>query len=108
MVQRRDQEKETGMESEMESIPDSKEKEKGRVQRVLSGKERGRMSKQRDDFYNNIPDGRCKGCTYARSVVATGQWMFLGCYHTPYTGKRVAEIKNCPKERSGEQNERDM
>ena len=43
MVQRRDQEKETGMESEMESIPDSKEKEKGRVQRVLSGKERGRM-----------------------------------------------------------------
>ena len=33
-------------------------------------KERGRMSKQRDDFYNNIPDGRCKGCTYARSVVA--------------------------------------
>lgn len=71
-------------------------------------KERGRMSKQRDDFYNNIPDGRCKGCTYARSVVATGQWMFLGCYHTPYTGKRVAEIKNCPKERSGEQNERDM
>ena len=108
MVQRRDQEKETGMESEMESIPNSKEKEKGRVQRVLSGKERGRMSKQRDDFYNNIPDGRCKGCTYARSVVATGQWMFLGCYHTPYTGKRVAEIKNCPKERSGEQNERDM
>lgn len=32
------------MESEMESIPDSKEKEKGRVQRVLSGKERVRMS----------------------------------------------------------------
>ena len=32
------------MESEMESIPNSKEKEKGRVQRVLSGKERGGMS----------------------------------------------------------------
>ena len=32
------------MESEVESISDSKEKEKGRVQRVLSGKERGRMS----------------------------------------------------------------
>ena len=28
----------------MESISDSKEKEKGGVQRVLSGKERGRMS----------------------------------------------------------------
>lgn len=32
------------MESEVESISDSKENEKGRVQRVLSGKERGRMS----------------------------------------------------------------
>ena len=29
----------------MESISDSKEKEKGRVQRVLSGKERGGMKK---------------------------------------------------------------
>lgn len=60
------------------------------------------MSNPIDDFYHNIPDGRCKGCLYARTVVATGQWMFLGCYHTPYTGKRVGEIKNCPKERKGE------
>ena len=81
----------------MESISDSKEKEKGGVQRVLSGKERGRMSNQIDDFHNNRLDGRCKGCTYARSVIATGQWMFLGCYHAPYRGKRVAEIKECPK-----------
>lgn len=55
------------------------------------------MSNQIDDFHNNVPDGRCKGCTYARAVVATGQWMFLGCYHAPYRGKRVAEIKECPK-----------
>ena len=32
------------MESEMESIPNSKEKENGGVQRVLSGKDRVRMS----------------------------------------------------------------
>lgn len=51
-----------------------------------------------NNFYNNIPPGRCKGCEYARSVVGTGQWMFLGCYHKPYRGKWVLEIENCPKE----------
>ena len=65
-----------------------------------SGKERWRMSNPINDFYNSILDGRCKGCEYARSVVATEQWMFLGCYHKPYCGKRVAEIKECPKEGS--------
>ena len=58
------------------------------------------MSNPINDFYNSILDGRCKGCEYARSVVATEQWMFLGCYHKPYCGKRVAEIKECPKEGS--------
>ena len=56
------------------------------------------MSNVIENFYNSLPDGRCKGCTYARHVVATGQWIFLGCYHMPYTGKRVSEIKDCPKE----------
>ena len=42
----------------MESISDSKEKEKGRVQRVLSGKERGRMSKILMWIVWNIPLGR--------------------------------------------------
>jgi hypothetical protein len=60
-----------------------------------------------DDFYNHLPEGRCKRCKFARAVVANGQWIFLGCYHIPYNGKRVAEIKECPKERMGEQNERD-
>lgn len=27
-----------------------------------------------------------------------GQWIFLGCYHTPYKGKMTSEIKDCPKE----------
>lgn len=50
-----------------------------------------------DDFYKNLPQGRCKDCKYAKEVVATGQYMFLGCYHSPYFGKRVAEIKDCPR-----------
>lgn len=51
-----------------------------------------------DEFYKSLPDGRCKGCKFARCVVATGQWMFLGCYHAPYKGKMTSEIKDCPKQ----------
>lgn len=41
----------------MESIPDSKEKKKGGVQRVLSGKERGRMKYRCiNEFYIEIYD----------------------------------------------------
>ncbi len=50
-----------------------------------------------DDFYKNLPDGRCKGCEYAKAVIANGQFGFLGCYHELYKGKWVAEIKDCPK-----------
>lgn len=50
-----------------------------------------------DEFYKNLPQGRCKDCKYAKAVVATGQFRFLGCYHSPYFGKWVAEIKDCPK-----------
>lgn len=42
----------------MESISDSKEKEKGGVQRVLSGKERGRMRKILFWIVWNVPLGR--------------------------------------------------
>ena len=55
-------------------------------------------------FRKSIPEGRCTKCEYARTVFATGNYKFLGCYHMPYTGKRVAEIKKCPKE-EGEPNE---
>jgi hypothetical protein len=51
-----------------------------------------------DEFYNNLPKGRCHPCKYGKCVVANGQYMFLGCYHEPYKGKNVREIKNCPKE----------
>lgn len=49
-----------------------------------------------DEFYESLPLGRCTYCKYARQVFATGQFIFLGCYHEPYHGKWVAEIKNCP------------
>ena len=59
-------------------------------------------------FRKSIPEGRCTKCEYARTVFATGNYKFLGCYlgcyHMPYTGKWVAEIKKCPKE-EGKPNE---
>lgn len=40
---------------------------------------------------------RCEGCKYKHIVHANGGYSFNGCYHRPYKGKRVAEIKECPK-----------
>lgn len=51
------------------------------------------------DFYDDnksVKTGRCDGCKHCRTVYATGQWEFNGCYHPPYRGKWVAEIKVCP------------
>lgn len=50
-----------------------------------------------DDFYNHLPEGRCKGCKFAKAVTANDQWIFLGCYHEPYKGKITSKIKDCPK-----------
>lgn len=33
-----------------------------------------------DEFLNSLPEGRCNPCDYAKCVVATGHYMFLGCY----------------------------
>lgn len=49
---------------------------------------------ERPEFFR----GRCNPCEYAKPVVGTGQWTFLGCYCKPYRGKWVKEIKDCPKE----------
>lgn len=54
-----------------------------------------------DEFYASLPKGRCHPCKYAKCVNATGGFMFLGCYCEPYHGKRVSEIKNCPKDLKG-------
>lgn len=40
---------------------------------------------------------RCEGCEYCKRVYAQNNFRFNGCYHRPYTGKWVAEIKDCPK-----------
>ena len=60
------------------------------------------MDSEAKAFYDSIPNGRCKGCPYADVVRAQTGLMFLGCRHDPYKGKRVAEIKSCPKK--GEEN----
>lgn len=55
------------------------------------------MADRYKTFYENLKDGRCKKCDKARCIEATGGYLFLGCYHNPYNGKSVAEIKDCPK-----------
>lgn len=49
-----------------------------------------------DDFYENLPKGRCHPCKYAKVINAGDNWVFLSCWHEPYRGKWVAEIKDCP------------
>lgn len=40
----------------------------------------------------------CAKCKYCRAVHCNGGFSFYGCYYKPYHGKRVTEIKQCPKE----------
>lgn len=51
---------------------------------------------------SNERSKRCKGCEYARDRHAQDGWHFHGCFHKPYSGEWIAEIENCPKERSKE------
>lgn len=55
------------------------------------------MSNIFDDFYENLPKGRCHPCKYAKAINAGDDWVFLSCWHEPYKGKWVAEIKDCPR-----------
>lgn len=52
----------------------------------------------------NVKAGRCDGCESCRTVNASGGWTFYGCFHIPYKGKWVAEIKDCPKVKEGDGN----
>lgn len=45
-----------------------------------------------------LPNGRCYDCKYSKWVGADKPYMFLGCYHDPYHGKRTIEIEHCPRE----------
>lgn len=51
---------------------------------------------------NNTPKGRCEECEFCKRICAQGGWSFYACYHSPYRGKWVAEIKDCPKVQKGE------
>lgn len=58
-------------------------------------------------YDENEKKGRCDGCKYQRRAYAGDQFSFYGCYHKPYHGKWVAEIKDCPIE-GGEQDEQEI
>ena len=47
-------------------------------------------------FFEKAPPGRCNPCKYRKVTGGSGGWAFFGCYHKPYNGKWVAEIKECP------------
>ena len=50
--------------------------------------------------YNKQLYGRCNGCQDSHIVYTNGGWSFYGCYCVPYHGKWVAEIQNCPKDKT--------
>jgi ribosomal protein L40E len=45
---------------------------------------------------------KCRLCKYAEPIQATSNFRFVGCYHHPYKGKWIAEIKECPKKQKSE------
>lgn len=55
--------------------------------------------------YDNQSKGRCDGCWDCRTVYANGGWSFRGCYHKPYHGKWVCEIRDCPIHHEAEEGE---
>lgn len=59
------------------------------------------MENEIDVFLRKLPEGRCNPCEYAKAVTANGGFIFLGCYHSPYRGKQVREIKECPDKYEG-------
>lgn len=50
-----------------------------------------------EDKFQKVRKGRCDGCKDLKVVHCNGGFSFYGCYHNPYRGKWVAEIKDCPK-----------
>ena len=45
---------------------------------------------------------RCEGCKSCKKVDAN-DFSFLGCFHKPYRGKWIAEIKECPMSKENEE-----
>lgn len=44
----------------------------------------------------DIPPSLCIGCKYCKRIDADPDWKFYGCFKSPYNGKWIAEIKECP------------
>ena len=50
--------------------------------------------------------GRCNDCKSCKIVYCNGGYCFFGCFHKPYHGKWVGEIKDCPKMDGGKDNDK--
>ena len=42
------------------------------------------------------PHNNNKECEYCHMISAQDGWKFRGCFHSPYKGKFISEIKECP------------
>ena len=51
------------------------------------------FKKMRNEMFRD--NGGCSRCEYAKTVPASGGYVFLGCYREPYKGKMCAEIEEC-------------
>ena len=47
--------------------------------------------------YTKASSDRCRDCEYRQMVHAKGGCSFCGCFHEPYKGTWIAEIKDCPR-----------
>ena len=47
-------------------------------------------------FNVTCPHNNNKVCKYCRMICAQDGWKFRGCFHHPYKGKFISEIKKCP------------
>ena len=54
-------------------------------------------------FNLTCPRNNNKECEHCHGITAQDGWKFKGCFCSPFKGKFVAEIKECPKAQKGEQ-----
>ena len=50
------------------------------------------------------PHNDDKECKYCKGIAAQDGWRFRGCFCSPFKGKFIRDIKECPKKKQkGEQ-----
>ena len=52
-------------------------------------------------FNLTCPHNNNKECEHCHGITAQDGWKFKGCFCSPFKGKFVAEIKECPKAQKG-------